>query len=161
MGNRRRFLTNLFLETHEYYKDLLGYFPIKTKLQTLFPDEWQEFCQERWLDPNSFGIYLPRNQTAVVQKGNLLSFFHEYFGHGLYCEQSLSGRKLVELEKRLLNEEEQEFQDEPFILEEIQEFRQGNKTFQELEEFGKQNLAQSELFAIWTEYLLSGEAHQK
>ncbi|MBU2615933.1 MAG: hypothetical protein KKC19_02410, partial [Nanoarchaeota archaeon] len=79
------------------------------------------------------GIYLPRNQTAVVQEDNTLSLFHEYFGHGLYCEQSLTGIKLVDLEKSLLDEEKQKFQDKQFTLKELQEFRQGNRTFQKLE----------------------------
>ncbi|MBU1129140.1 MAG: hypothetical protein KJ949_00750 [Nanoarchaeota archaeon] len=100
---------------------------------------------------------MPRNQTAVIQQENPLGLFHEYFGHGLYCEQSLTGRKLVELEKILLKEEKQKFQKKKFSLRDIQKFRSENKTFQELDEFKKQNLAQYEIFAIWAEYLLSAE----
>jgi len=80
---------------------------------------------------------LPRNQTAVVQEQNSLSLFHEYFGHGLYSEQSLSGRKLVDLEKRLLEEEKQEFSSGKFTLEDVQKFRNANLTFQELDKFRK------------------------
>ena len=100
---------------------------------------------------------MPRNQTAIIHGENTLSLFHEYFGHGLYCEQNLTGRKLVDLERRLLEEEKQEFSKRRFTLEDIQKFRQGNLTFQELENFRQENLGRYELFAIWTEYLLSEE----
>ena len=86
-----------------------------------------------------------------------MTLFHEYFGHGLFCEQSLAGRKLVDLEKKLLEEEKREFSLRKFTLEELKEFRNQSWTFQELDEHRRRNLAQYELFAIWTEHLLSGE----
>ena len=143
--------------SNSFYQDLLEYKPKQTSLQQIPKTQWNEFATQRGLNPSSSGIYLPRNQTAVIQQDNPLSLFHEYFGHGLYCEQSLEGMKLVNLEKRLLEEEKQEFQRKQFNLEDIQKFRQQNQTFRELEEHRKQNLAQYELFAIWTEYLLSEE----
>ncbi len=150
--------TEYLLETsNQFYQDLLGYKPEQTSLKSVPEKQWNEFVIQRGLNPNSSGIYLPRNQTAVIQQDNPLSLFHEYFGHGLYCEQSLSGRKLVDLEKKLLEEEKQEFSKGKFTLEDVQKFRQGNLIFQELDEFRKQNLLQYETFAIWTEHLLSGE----
>jgi hypothetical protein len=132
---------------------LLGYKPEQTTLKIIPKNQWLDFTtQENY--KNSSGIYLPRNQTAIVQKQNQLSLFHEYFGHGLYCEQSLAGKKLVSLDKKLLREEKQEFQNKEFDLEKLQKFRDNNKTFQELEMLRTQNLLQYELFAIWTEYLL-------
>lgn len=143
--------------SNEFYQDLLGYIPEQTSLQQIPENQWNKFASSRGLNPNSSGIYLPRNQTAVIQEQNPLSLFHEYCGHGLYSEQSLSGRKLVDLEKRLLEEEKQEFSSGSFTLEDLRRFRKQNKTFQELDKFRKQNLLQYETFAIWTEYLLSGE----
>ena len=143
--------------SNSFYQDLLGYKPEKTFLKQVSENQWNKFTTQRGLNPDSSGIYLPRNQTAVISGDNPLSLFHEYFGHGLYCEQSLSGRKLIDLEKRVLEEEKQEFFSRKFTLEDIQKFRQRNSTFQKLEEFRKQNLTQYETFAIWTEYLLSGE----
>ncbi|MEM4271453.1 MAG: hypothetical protein QXO70_05175, partial [Candidatus Pacearchaeota archaeon] len=137
--------------------DLLGYAPKQTILQQIPESQWNEFSKQRGLNQNSYGIYLPRNQTAVVRNENPLSLFHEYFGHGLYCEQNLTGRKLVDLEKRLLEEEIQEFSNSRFSLEDLQRFRKQSQTFQELEHFRQENLERYELFAIWTEYLLSGE----
>jgi len=143
--------------SNQFYQDLLGYKPGQTSLQQIPELQWNEFATQRGLNQNSSGIYLPRNQTAVIRNENPLSLFHEYFGHGSYCEQNLTGRKLVDLEKRLLKEEKQEFSNSRFNLEEIKKFRQRNQTFQELDEFKRENLGRYELFAIWTEYLLSGE----
>ncbi len=143
--------------SNQFYQDLLGYKPEQTSLKSISENQWNEFAQIRGLNPNSSGIYLPRNQTAVIQEQNPLSLFHEYFGHGLYCEQSSTGRKLVDLEKKLLEEEKEEFCKGKFNLEDVQKFRERSKTFQELNKFRKQNLLQYETFAIWTEYLLSEE----
>ena len=150
-------LHKLISHVNEHYQDLLGYKPEQTSLQSVSENQWYDFARTRGLNPNSSGIYLPRNQTAVIKQDNPLSLFHEYFGHGLYCEQSLSGRKLVDLERILLEEEKQEFQERQFTLEDVKRFRQQNQTFQKLDEFRKQNLEQYESFTIWTEYLLSGE----
>ena len=57
----------------------------------------------------------------------------------------------------MLEEEKKEFSKGKFTLEDIKKFRQPNQTFQELDEFERQNLELYEVFAIWTEYLLSGE----
>jgi hypothetical protein len=140
-----------------FYQDLLAYLPEQTHLQEIPENRWNEFATQRGLNANSLGVYLPRNQIAFVVGNNSLSLFHEYFGHGLYCEQNLIGRRLVELEKKLLEEEKQEFNSIKFNLNDLQGFRKQNKTFQELENFEQENLGRYELFAIWTEYLLSRE----
>ncbi len=150
-------IKDLLNSSTSFYQDLLGYKPEQTSLQKIQESQWNEFATQKGLNQNSLGIYLPRNQTAAIRNENPLSLFHEYFGHGLYCEQSLDGRKLVDLEKRLLKEEKQKFSKGKFTLEDIQRFRQQNTTFQDLENFRQENLGRYEIFAIWTEYLLSGE----
>ena len=150
-------LQDYVVTSNQFYSDLLGYFPEQTSLRQIQESKWNEFTQGKGLDSNSSGIYLPRNQTAAIRGSNPLNLFHEYFGHGLFCEQSLPGRRLVDLEKKLLDEEREEFAGKRFTLEDIKKFRIGNKTFQQLERFRRENLAQYEAFAIWTEYLLSGE----
>ncbi len=148
---------DLFDFSNYFYDNLLGYKPEQTSLELVPEFRWGEFIELRGLNSDSFGIYLPRNQTAVIRDENPLSLFHEYFGHGLYCEQSIAGRKLVELEKGLLEEERREFEGKSFTLEDIRRFREGSGRFQRLNEFRKDNLMKYELFAIWTEYLLSRE----
>ncbi|MCK9568219.1 hypothetical protein M0R72_04675 [Candidatus Pacearchaeota archaeon] len=146
---------------NEYYQNLLGYQLEQTSLQQIPESKWEKFSTQRGLNPNSSGIYLPRNQTAVIQDGNQLSLFHEYFGHGLYCEQSLLGRKLIDLEKKLLEEEKIKFSNKQFTLDDLDNFRLQNDIFNELDNFRKQNLIQYELFATWTEYLLCKEFNFK
>ncbi len=150
-------IRNLLDFINQFYQDLLGYKPEQTLLHFVPNSKWDEFAQQRGLNPNSSGIYLPRNQTAIIREDNPLSLFHEYFGHGLYCEQSLTGRKLVDLERTLLEEERKKFYGKRFGLGDLEKFRQQNKIFRELNEFRKQNLLLYETFAIWTEYLLSEE----
>ena len=151
----------LISDINNYYEDLLGYSVEKTKLNSLNETQWNSFCNKYNLNKNSSGIYLPRNQTAIIPINNSLSLFHEYFGHGLYCEQSLSGRNLIDLENKLLKEEKQEFQNRQFSLEEIQKFREKNQTFKELREFENKNLGLYEGFAIFSEYFLSKEFNLK
>ena len=91
-----------------FYQELLGYKPEQTSLEQIPKNQWNSFCQGTGLDSDSSGVYLPRNQTAIIRGENPLNLFHEYFGHGLFCEQSLTGRKLVRLERELLEEERQE-----------------------------------------------------
>jgi predicted nucleotidyltransferase len=147
----------LISDINENYKKLLGYSVEETKLKELNKKQWNSFCEDYSLDNNSSGIYLPRNQTAIMPLGNKLSLFHEYFGHGLFCEKSLIGVELVSLEKRLLKEEREYFKNKIFGLKEINEFREGNKTFQLLKKLQGENLSLYEGFAVWTEYFLSRE----
>jgi hypothetical protein len=142
-------------DVSQYYEDYLGYKPENTTLTQIAEEKWQQFTEERGLNPSSRGIYLPRNQTAIVRDENPLSLFHEYFGHGLYCEQSLEGRKLVDLERELLEEERTEFENRKFTLEDLRKFRQQNPIFQELDNLRQRDLSLYEGFAVWSEYFLS------
>ncbi len=148
-------LQNHLETSNSFYQNLLGYKPEQTQLEQIPENEWNKFVIQRGLNLGSSGIYLPRNQTAFIQEGNLLSLFHEYFGHGLYCEQSLQGRKLVDLERRLLKEEKEFFNENKFIKEDLDNFRKENETFKYLINFKENNLGIYEGFAIFTEYFLS------
>ena len=148
--------TKYLLEaSNQFYQELLGYKPEQTSLQKVPKSQWNNFCKSIGQPINKLGIYSSRNQTAIIQKENSLSLFHEYFGHGLYCEQSLAGRKLINLEQKLFEEEKQEFKEKQFTLKDLEKSRKTSLTFQELNNFKEQNLTQYELFAVWTEYLLS------
>jgi hypothetical protein len=94
-------IKTLIDDSNSFYQDLLGYKPGRTSLCQISNVKWDEFARRRGLNPNSSGVYLPRSQTAAIKDESVLGIFHEYFGHGLYCEQSLIGRRLVELEEYL------------------------------------------------------------
>lgn len=144
-------------KVNNYYQNLLGYSIKNTKLIELIQNKWNYFCSDSNLNQNSSGIYFPRNQTAIVPKDNKLSLFHEYFGHGLFCEQSLIGRNLIDLEKKLMDEERQKFENKKFTLEDLKKFRHQNDTFRQLQEFKNKNLELYEGFAIFSEFILSRE----
>jgi hypothetical protein len=146
--------------SNSFYQSLLGYKPETVQLKCLDNSQWDAFRKEFNLREDSLGVYRLRNHFAVVPyqiETAPLSLFHEYFGHGLYCEQSTTGKRLTELENRLLQEEKQEFHHRQFTFKALQDFRNKNKTFHELKELDKANIANYESFAIFTEYLLSRE----
>ncbi len=62
--NKIRFLLE---QSNEFYLDLLGYKPEQTSLRIIPGNQWTEFATQRGLNPNSSGIYSPRNQTAVIR----------------------------------------------------------------------------------------------
>lgn len=138
-----------------FYEDLLGYKPEETSLEVVPENKWSEVVANLGLKPDSLGIYQPRNQSAIMKGQNPLTLFHEYFGHGLYGEYSLAGRKLVSLEQELLEKEKQEFNGKNFSLNELNEFRKNNKKFQKLEKWHQNFLGQYEGFAVFSEYFLS------
>lgn len=144
----------LISNINDYYENLLGYSVKKTNLKELNEEEWKNFCGNYQLIDSSYGIYLPRTETAVIPKGNWLSLFHEYFGHGLFCEQSLIGKRFVDLEKKLLEEEKQEFKNKKVILKDVEKFREHNKTCCELKKVHDKNIDLFEKFAIFSEYFL-------
>jgi hypothetical protein len=149
---------NQIQEISKHYRKLLGVAPRRTKLETIPSEEWKNFCSRNNLDAESGGIFLPRNMAAYVNLGSntsQLNAFHEYFGHGLFCEYSQDGRLLTKLEGRLMNDEKREFSKRIFSADELQKFRESNPNFSLLQKQRQFNGMLYELFAIWTEHYLS------
>ena len=71
--------------------------PSKSKYEIVDIGNWQ-------YNPETEGAYLPRKLLAQL-RGNSpflqLNFFHEYFGHGSFCEYSNTGKKIVQYEQEL------------------------------------------------------------
>jgi len=150
-------IEDYFVVSNNIYQNLLGYKPEQTALISLDKLKWRQFCKKWALNEYSDGVYLPRNQTAVIQKEietASLGLFHEYFGHGLFCEQSLQGKRLVNLERKLL-EKEKKCLGRQFNLRDIEKFRRQNILFKELNKLKEENLGLYENFAIFSEFILS------
>jgi len=137
------------------YESLLGYKPEKTSLRSVKIELADCPIQD-------YRVRLSRSRIAFIEQENPLSLFHEYFGHGLYCEQSVLGRRMVKLKKNFLKDERYEFDNRDDFRElDLSRFRRQNNHYKELEELGYGDLSglgnspPSELFAIWTEYFLS------
>jgi len=82
-----------------------GALPKNTNLVILNPNDWDKLKRRRNAE-SANGIFLPLTQTAFIRESGdidtiLPELIHEYFGHGLYCEQALPGKRLVEFEKQL------------------------------------------------------------
>jgi hypothetical protein len=149
--------TKLISQINEYYENLLGYSIKETKIKEIEKSQWNSFC-EIYIpcEKKKFGgLYNVRNQTAFIPSESPIALFHEYFGHGLFYEWSLIGKKAIFLENMLLNDEKEKFQEKNFTLKDIKEFREKNKFAQEIDEFQKQNVELIESFAIFSEYFLS------
>ena len=70
------------------------------RLRIYSAEDWSRFCGANGFDERSEGIYVPRSYTAYARADSealIPTIFHEYFGHGLFCEQSSIGRTLVEI----------------------------------------------------------------
>ncbi|MEA3514105.1 MAG: nucleotidyltransferase domain-containing protein [Nanoarchaeota archaeon] len=118
----------------------------KSELKQYSPENWQKFCQTNGFDAKSEGLYVPQSYSAYVNINSpalISNRFHEYFGHGLFCEHSHIGKKLVEIVQNDGNGDK-------FLNDEI------NPQVQSLG-LCKQNIANYEGFALWLEALLCRE----
>ena len=140
------------------YNQIFDFFPKRTKLNLYLRGEWQDFC-ERFDHPlKSEGIFLPRNLSAHLLADSPfleLNIFHEYFGHGLFCEYNKQGKFLQKLEQRLVKDERRQFKRKKFSKKELREFREKNPNFKLLKKESDNNPYLYETFAVWTEHYLS------
>lgn len=144
--------------SNDFYQGLLGYKQEQTKLTVLDCEGWRALCKKQEGNQDASGMFQPRSQIAVINSESEvypLNLFHEYFGHGLFCERTLTGKKLVDLEQKLMQEEKEHFEGIPFSLKELKRFRENNATFKHLQQEREDNLDLYENFAIWTECLLA------
>lgn len=151
-------INSLVKKASQHYQQILGFEPRRTRFQTATKEEWKKFYKKYNFNHDSEGIFLPRNLTAYLLEDseNLhLNLFHEYFGHGLFCEYSRRGKFLETLERKLEKAEKREFRGKRFFLQELQDFRQQNPIFSILQKERERCLALYETFAIWTEHYLS------
>ena len=144
-------------EIKKHYENLLGFSPRRSVLRFLDNDSWDNMCVGLGQNPNSTGIFIPRDLTARVNKDSSdypLNLFHEYFGHGLFYEYSQIGRFLCNIERRLMEDEKARFRGKSFTLEELLDFRKENPHFRFLRNQENRHLGIYEIFAIWTERYL-------
>jgi hypothetical protein len=163
-------LTNLVLESEEI---LLSEFRIKPERSIYHVhsgSEWQDFLIETGSHPDSHGVYLPRSLSAHLKESSdflPINLLHEYFGHGLFCEHSIPGQRIVSLEQ-VLTKTEKEMLDlselpkqQKFQVDETNPyFEKYKKQREELQKFFSQNVHNYEGFAMWLEYFLSKATNQ-
>ncbi|MCX6710550.1 MAG: hypothetical protein NTZ02_00490, partial [Candidatus Woesearchaeota archaeon] len=118
----------------------------KSQLKIYSQANWREFCSTNGFDVNSEGLYVPTSYSAYLQNESpvvISNTFHELYGHGLFCEHSQIGKKLVKIIQSPSNEK-------GFLYEEINP----KKSYAG---FCKTNIGNYEGFALWLEALLCKE----
>lgn len=85
------------LKATEIMDDKFGIKPSNVELE--FHENIREFLKSTD-NPCAQSIFIPKNLTAHVPKTKIELVFHEFFGHGLYCEHTKYGKKMVDDEKR-------------------------------------------------------------
>ena len=122
----------------------------KSKLKVYSNEDWKKFCQVNGFEVNGGGLYVPQSYIAYVNECNpvlVSNIFHELFSHGLFCEHSQIGKKLVDLIQEDKNSK-------GFLCDDI------DSRIQPLGLTNK-NIENYEGFAFWLEALLCKETNYK
>ncbi len=122
----------------------------KSKLKIYSEENWKEFCRVNNFVVGNEGLYVPLSYSAYVNVSSdvlVSNVFHEFFGHGLFCEHSQIGKNLVDIIKNRGNEKS-------FLYDEV-------NTKEQPLGFCKTNIGNYEGFALWLEDLLCKETSNK
>lgn len=110
---------------------------------SIYPKEmWNTFLQQTGSSNGCQGVYFPLSQSAhLLEDTELLpvNFFHEYFGHGLFCEYAMAGQEIVRREQMYAHVPSPQAK-------------------QDLEQFAQHNYLLYEGFAMWMESYLARTA---
>jgi hypothetical protein len=147
----------------------LGILPIESSLKVYNLKDWVRFRQRRVSDDKGLmSTFHPRTLTAYILKDNpiyMLNLFHEYFGHGSFCEHSNIGKKIVDYDKELGELEKEIFGEE---ITEARVIRKGHRLFNqysslrsESQDYMMQRYEVYEGFAYWFEMHLSDDEDSK
>lgn len=93
-------LDSILSEASEFISSEFGLQLEKSQLKPYSPEDWQTFCQANNFDTESGGLYVPNSYSAYVGVDSpalISNIFHEFFGHGLFCEYSQIGKKLASM----------------------------------------------------------------
>ncbi|MEK6932710.1 MAG: nucleotidyltransferase domain-containing protein [Nanoarchaeota archaeon] len=131
-------MKNLIIQASEILEDKFKIKPERTELY--LHKDIQKFLKKT-KNPQAKSIFFPRDLSAHVPENRLDLAIHEFHGHGLYCEQTQYGQKMVS--------DEQNF--ESMSQEEIQKAL-------ELHEYMRLNF---EAHALWTEDFLLREIKEE
>lgn len=145
---------------------VLGIFPQKSAYKIYQDDGWIAFCSSRNSDHVHLeGTYLPRTLSAHLKQETpflQLNMFHEYLGHGSFCEHSRIGKKIVQYEQELAEIEKQILganklpENVRFKLDRLNpHFRDYAMLRQEFDDFARKNHNHYEGFAYWIEHYLA------
>lgn len=155
-------LTSLIEQADSASKDKFGIIPVKSTYSLYQDSDWTTFCENRDTNPSIESLYLPRTYSAHLKQSTSfldINFLHEYYGHGLFCEYSSIGQKIVtfeqelsELEKLMLGTNELPENKKITITSDNPYFRDYQKLRKEFDQFHQKHITHYEGFAYWLEY---------
>lgn len=149
----------------------LGFFHQKSRYRIYEALEWEEFLRKISSNQNKrLGVYLPRTLSAHLKKDTeflLLTFIHEFFGHGIFCEHSKIGRRIVSYEAELAGIEKQIFGVDELVLDTHFELEPSNPYYaqyrllrEEFRRFCDEHHDTYEGFGYWMEQYLAQKLGQ-
>lgn len=97
-------INRLNLECSEILKSEFKIKPYKSNYKIYSNEEWNKFLVQTNSNKESLGVYFPRSFSVHLKRNSEflpVNFLHEFFGHGLFCEYSLIGKKIVTLDSKL------------------------------------------------------------
>lgn len=156
---------NSIIKANQVMNETFGYNTTKTRLSWYFNESEFEAQNGQPLGDGD-GIYEKQTYTAHViaeQQDMFLmpKFFHEYFGHGLHIEKSEYGKTIKDFELAFHNNHiagnedwtEGEIRERyPRLFSLGFQFQGAGYTHKQIREIN------AEIFAIWTEYILTTKA---
>jgi len=160
-------LTSIIDQGNLVVKDKFGIIPVKSSYSLYTSNGWIDFCTNRDENPEIESLYLSRTYSAHLKdKTDFLDIYilHEYFGHGLFCEYSKIGQKIVrfeqelaELEKLMLGVDELPENQKITITSKNPNFYDYKKLKEEYKQFFQKHFEYYEGFAFWLQYDLARE----
>lgn len=164
-------LKKLIRSNSEFLKSEFNLTPTESTYHIHPFDGWGIFCNYTGTNPDAEGVFFPRRLEAHLLEPNKffeITFFHEFFGHGLFCEYSKIGRELVLLEKRLeglekkvLGSQEDPAKTKITIDENNPYFKQYLEKKEQVQGFYEANVKLYEGFALWMEHFLAKKNNKK
>ncbi len=95
-------LEKILFDTKHFLKQFFGVIPSKSKYY-FYNKDWSSFLKNNGLNVFSEGVFLPHNLSAHINFKSpffISNFLHEYFGHGIFYEHSILGKKIVFYSKK-------------------------------------------------------------
>ena len=87
-------IQDLVNASNEILKSEFKIIPKISKYKIHHSDSWIGFLRDTGAHPDSHGVYIPRSLSAHLKGYSeflQVNLFHEFFGHGLFCEHAIRG----------------------------------------------------------------------
>lgn len=95
-------INELLYDANDFVKSEFGLDLSKSVLKYYSTSDWDNFCDLNGFDKTASGLYVPKSYTAYVKPSSFIesNVFHEFYGHGLFCEYSILGKEVVKSESK-------------------------------------------------------------